>query len=261
MNNGSGMDVRTAIFLAAVCGQTYTQYNNDGVFLVPEPYRLVGSFNAASYTGGEEPFGFVLESERGTILAFRGTSSESDWITDIIAQQVSFKPAGKSCKTHRGFTDVYLSARDDVYRLLGETDRNKPLFVTGHSLGGALATLASVDVAVNRKPASLITYTFGSPRVGDPDFVRCYNNAVPISFRVQNEYDVVPHLPPLVYSAPRSDKKYYYLHVKEEAKRSFRNGSVGANHVIGSYFADLAREAPVFAASVCSGPPGWCPVK
>ncbi|NBD23954.1 lipase family protein [Paenibacillus glycinis] len=260
MNNGSTADLRTAIFLAAVCGQTYVQYDNDGLFLVPETYRLVGPVGASSYDGKEELFGFVLESDRGVILAFRGTISPTDWITDMIAQQVAFKPIGKGCLAHRGFTDVYMSARDTIFRLLKETPAEKPLFVTGHSLGGALATLASVDIAVNRKTASLITYTYGSPRVGDPGFVRRYNAAVPVSFRVQNEFDVVPHLPPLVYTSPKTDKTYYYLHVKEEVKRSFRNGSVGLNHVIGSYFADLASEAPGFATAVCSAPPGWCPI-
>ncbi|WP_225446435.1 lipase family protein [Paenibacillus rhizovicinus] len=261
MNNSSAMDLRTAIFLAAVCSQTYVQYDNGGLFLTPETYSLVGPFYASSYAGKEEPFGFVLESDRGVILAFRGTVSPTDWITDMIAQQTAFKPISKNCMTHRGFTEVYMSARDAIYKLLNQTSADKPLFVTGHSLGGALATLASLDIAVNRKPVSLINYTFGAPRVGDPSFVRSYNAAVPISFRVQNEFDVVPHLPPLVYTSPKTDKSYYYLHVKEEVKRSFRNGSVGSNHVIGSYFADLAKDAPGFTAAICSGPPGWCPLR
>ncbi|MFC4810619.1 lipase family protein [Paenibacillus sp. GCM10023250] len=261
MTTKSTMDLRTAIYLAAVCNQTYVQYDNDGPFLTPNGYSLVGSFSAASYTGNEEPFGFVLESDRAVILAFRGTRSPTDWITDMIAQQVAFKLVGKSCMTHRGFTEVYLSARDAIFKLLDQTGKHKPLFVTGHSLGGALATLASADIAVNRKPASLITYTFGAPRVGDPSFVRRYNASVPVSYRIQNEFDVVPHLPPLVYTSPKTDKTYYYLHLKEEVKRSFRNGSIGNNHIIGSYFADLAKDAPDFAATICSGPPGWCPLK
>ncbi|WP_225442681.1 lipase family protein [Paenibacillus lycopersici] len=261
MNTDSTMDLRTAIFLAAVCSQTYVQYDNGGLFLTPDTYSLVGPFSAASYAGDEELFGFVLESERGVILAFRGTISPTDWITDMMAQQTAFKPLGKGCMTHRGFTEVYMSARDAIFKLLNQTAKGKPLFVTGHSLGGALATLASADIAVNRPPASLITYTFGAPRVGDPGFARSYNAAVPVTYRVQNEFDVVPHLPPLVYTLPKTDKTYYYLHVKEEVRRSFRNGSVGGNHVIGSYFADLAKDAPGFTAAVCSSPPGWCPLR
>ncbi|SFJ51550.1 triacylglycerol lipase [Paenibacillus sp. UNC496MF] len=259
MSNGSSADLRTAIFLAAICGQTYVQYDNGGLFLMPDTYRLIGPIGASSYAGKEELFGFVLESDRGVIVAFRGTISPTDWITDMIAQQVAFKPAGKGCLAHRGFNDVYMSARDALFRLLSDTTPGKPVFVTGHSLGGALGTLAALDIALNRKPANLVVYTFGSPRVGDPAFARSYNAAVPVSFRIENEFDVVPHLPPLVYTSPKTDKTYYYMHVKEDVKRSFRNGSVGGNHVIGSYFADLAKDAPGFAAAICSGPPGWCP--
>ncbi|REE66963.1 triacylglycerol lipase [Paenibacillus taihuensis] len=262
MSSGSTVDIRTAIFLAAVCGQAYMQYSNNGYFLVPESYRVVGSFSAASFAGNEEPFGFVIESPQAVVLAFRGTSSTTDWVTDMIAQQTAFKPLSKkSVMTHRGFTEVYMSARDQIFRLLDQVPSDKPLFVTGHSLGGALATLASLDIAVNRKPDTIITYTYGAPRSGDPAFVRAYNAAVPISFRIQNEFDVVPHLPPLVYQSPKTDKTYYYMHVKEEVKRRFHNGSLGGNHVISSYFNDLAQDAPGFTYSMCSGPPGWCPQK
>ncbi|MFC5649348.1 lipase family protein [Paenibacillus solisilvae] len=261
MTNGSSMDIRTAIFLAAVCGQTYNQFNSiQQLFLVPFSYQVVGSFQAAAYSSTEQPFGFVIESDRAAILAFRGTSSATDWVTDMIAEQIAFKPVANGGSTHKGFTDIYMSARSQLFSLLDKLPASKPLFITGHSLGGALATLAAMDIASNRQHDQVVLYTFGSPRVGDPKFVRTFNQRVPISIRVQNEYDIVPHLPPLMYKSPRTDKTYYYLHVKEESKRSFRNGSVGGNHVISSYFADLSKEAPVFAETICMQPPGWCPL-
>jgi triacylglycerol lipase len=260
MNKGSSMDIRTAIFLAAACGQTYNQFSSQQqLFLVPHSYRVVGSFQAAAFTNEEQPFGFVIECDRAAILAFRGTSSATDWVTDMIAEQIVFKPVPSGGLTHRGFTDVYMSTRDQIFSLLDKLPANKPLFITGHSLGGALATLAALDIASNRQHDQVLIYTFGSPRVGDPKFVRTFNQRIPISVRVQNEYDIVPHLPPLVYKSPRTDKTYYYLHVKEESKRSFRNGSVGGNHVISSYFIDLSRESPAFAETICMQPPGWCP--
>lgn len=51
--------------------------------------------------------------------------------------------------THRGFTDIYASARDAILSLLGTLSPEKTLYVTGHSLGGALATLCALDVAAN----------------------------------------------------------------------------------------------------------------
>ncbi|BBH22205.1 lipase [Paenibacillus baekrokdamisoli] len=258
--NGSKLDNQSAIFLAAVCGQTYNQFASlQQSFLVPYGYQVVGSFQASAFSINEQPFGFVIESERAAILAFRGTSTATDWVTDMMAQQITFTPVKNSGLTHRGFTEIYMSARDRVFKLLDKLPNNKPLFITGHSLGGALAILATLDITVNRNFNQIITYTYGSPRVGDPAFVQYYNASVPTSIRVQNEYDIVPHLPPLVFKAPKTDKTFYYMHVKAEEKRSFRNGSIGGNHIISSYFADLARESPIFAETICSQPLGWCP--
>ncbi|QAY68467.1 lipase family protein [Paenibacillus protaetiae] len=255
------MDYRTAIFLAAVCNQAYLNtINADGSFLVPKSYHLVGEFSAQSYSGSNERFGFILQSEQAIILAFRGTLSATDWVADLIAQQVPYRFVKNGGATHKGFTDLYSSARDSILSVLETLPKDKPLFITGHSLGGALATLSALDIAVNKPFANPLVYTFGAPRVGDPAFVRTYNSQIGTHWRIQNEYDIVPHLPPLVYQQPNKDKTYYYMHVRGEVMRKFRMGTVSGNHVISSYFMDLAKEDPEFAAAVCLEPPGWCPI-
>lgn len=53
-------DLRIAIFLAGIAGQTYSQFENkDGLFLVPRDYHLVGDFTAKAYGDSEHRFGFV----------------------------------------------------------------------------------------------------------------------------------------------------------------------------------------------------------
>lgn len=256
------LDMQTALFLAAVCGQTYVQYNNkeDGLFLVPRPFRFAGDFTARSYDQSAERFGFVLTSDEASILAFRGTSSAVDWVSDFIAQQTVYRPVKNAGQTHKGFTDIYMSARGQIHALLQSLPADKPLFITGHSLGGALATLAALDLSRNTAFDAPIVYTFGAPRVGDPTFVRLYNYCVPAHWRFQNEFDIVPHLPPLVYQSPKTKQNYFYLHVKGEVQRSFRMGSVSGNHILSSYFANLAKEEPGCAVAICAEPPGWCPL-
>lgn len=254
------LDLRTALFLAAVCGQTYMHYNNkDGLFLVPRSYSLVGEFTAKAYDNSAERFGFVLTSERASVLAFRGSGSAVDWVSDFIAQQTAYRPVKNAGLTHKGFTDIYMSARISILDILKKLPPEKPLFITGHSLGGSLATLAAIDLAYNSAFTSPIVYTFGTPRVGDPKFVSTYNAAIATHWRFQNEFDIVPHLPTLVYQSPKTKQTYYYMHVKGEVRRSFRMGSIAGNHILSSYFADLAKEDPAFALSVCAEPPGWCP--
>ncbi|GIP16314.1 hypothetical protein J40TS1_19560 [Paenibacillus montaniterrae] len=254
---------QSALFLAAICSQTYVQFANKetGAFIKPEHYDLVGSIMTSELGIDHDRYGFVLASEQNTILAFRGSSTSIDWVYDFIAQQTEYLPNKNAGQTHKGFTDIYYTLRQQVMELLSHCNADHPLYITGHSLGGALATLAALDIASNTSFHAPIVYTFGAPRVGDPAFVRTYNYTVPVNWRFQNKYDIVPHLPTLVYHSPQTDETYFYLHVKGEVQRSFRHGSVSANHIMSSYFQDLADDMPDIAQSICSSPLGFCPVE
>ncbi|WP_407944235.1 lipase family protein [Paenibacillus durus] len=250
-----------AIFLAAVCGQTYVQFSNmDGSFVVPLNYSVSHTIQAKSINNVWEHFGFILESPQEIIVAFRGTSSTSDWISDIIASQKRFKYIKEDCLTHRGFTDIYSSARSGIISALTRLSPDKTLYITGHSLGAALATLCAIDIAANTVYSSPNLFTFGSPRVGDPAFAKAFSKYVRNSYRIANLFDVVTYAPPSVYKLPKREKKYYYSHVQTLRSLSFQNGGVGLNHIIGSYFVELSQAQPQFTQLLCVTNPGFCPV-
>ena len=71
-----------------------------------------------------------------------------------------------------------------------ETRQRLPLFITGHSLGGALALLATKLVAPDVTGAC---YTFGAPRVANYEYFRLLKTPV---YRIVNSSDVVPRVPP-----------------------------------------------------------------
>lgn len=253
-------DDRTAIFLAAVCSQTYAQFNDaEGRYVIPEFYEQAASFSAKSITGQMETFGFILESKDRIIIAFRGTSTTTDWISDAIAIQSNYRCVPNSGKSHKGMSDIYYSARKAILSSLDKLPAHKKLMITGHSLGGALATLCAVDVAANSPFRLPSVYTYGSPRVGDPTFSKVYANKVDQSYRINNFYDVVPHLPPHVYKLPKSDKTHHYMHVRESVPLHFYNGSVSENHLIGSYYTELAKRNPEYAKQLRRRNPGFCP--
>jgi pimeloyl-ACP methyl ester carboxylesterase len=79
---------------------------------------------------------------------------------------------------------------DKVEGIIDEA-KDKPLFLTGHSMGGALAVLTACRLAKLGRPPVAI-YTFGSPRVGDRQF--CAGYALP-TYRVVNGLDLVPEMP------------------------------------------------------------------
>jgi len=124
------------------------------------------------------------------ILVFRGTEPTSieDIKTNISANLV---PAiNATGQIHKGFQDSYRIIEKELVEELDKyKDEKLPLYITGHSLGGALAITATKFLGSDSTGA---TYTFGGPRVGDDEFFKDIKTPV---YRVVNQADAVPRLP------------------------------------------------------------------
>jgi hypothetical protein len=134
--------------------------------------------------------GFLGLCETHAVLAFRGSDPVTlpNWVTDAVVRLVE-RPE-YSGRVHRGFSSVLHSSWERIERVMNHVEE-KPLFLTGHSMGGALAVLTACRLAkVGR--AAVATYTFGSPRIGDRNFCAGYD--LP-TYRVVNQLDLVPELP------------------------------------------------------------------
>jgi hypothetical protein len=150
--------------------------------------------------------GFVAQATAGgeVVVAIRGTEGIQEWIHDVQFLPVNcpFMPAAGN--TEDGFTAIYSSmktgvdaASPSVAKVLSTLPFKRPVTsvtICGHSLGGALATLLALDVAVNT-PFFPAVFTYASPRTGDSQFVAVYNHAVPNTTRIANRVDLVPKLP------------------------------------------------------------------
>ena len=133
---------------------------------------------------------FVAYNEDIAVLAFRGT--EADRIGDIKADA---KATQTTCPTggrvHSGFQRQYDDTETAIENALDRDDiKGKPLFITGHSLGGAVATIATRRLDATRQIAAC--YTYGSPRVGTEDWVGRIKSPV---YRIVNSADPVPMVP------------------------------------------------------------------
>lgn len=136
-------------------------------------------------------------------------------------------PEADPCLIHSGFFTAYSSVRHQVINMIAsvvaldhlknekicsknelESDENSKsesprpqhwtVAITGHSLGGALATLAAMDIAQQKNKLGDIKikmYNFGSPRVGNQCFSKLFDLAVPDSWRVVNANDSVTKVP------------------------------------------------------------------
>jgi triacylglycerol lipase len=143
--------------------------------------------------------------------------------------------------------------------VLKKRSSRKRLMITGHSLGGALATLCAIDVAANSKFHAPIVYTIGSPRVGDAAFCNAFNRKVKYSWRIYNEVDLVTRVPPVTYVSPITGRVWHYEHVRSEYRLDFQNGSLLRNHDLANYFTALCRLNAADCRELCSGNPGYCP--
>lgn len=256
----NSLDTRTSIFLAAMCSQSYGQLGKGSEnVILPRNYRMVSSFTATSALSGKEPFGFIAESDRQIVIVFRGTSSTSDWISDAIASQTVYPYAKDGGLVHKGFLDIYNSARKQILSTMSKLSPRKTLYLTGHSLGGCLANLCAADLTTNTGFKTPSVYTYGSPRVGNPAFASLFNRRTGPHYRIYNTNDIVPELPPFIYRTPRSDQVYHYLHVKKGAELTYQAGSMSANHAISGYFTELAKLDPRYAEQLQSRTPGFCP--
>ncbi len=141
---------------------------------------------------------FIASNSRFAIVAFRGSEiwnkdegfglsqMIADFMTDIDIRLSDWIRGGK---VHSGFKTALDSVWDDMLPEIKRLrDRGVLIWVTGHSLGAALATLAA-----DRLPNVQGLYTFGSPRVGDEEFQKRFE---PIAFRVINGKDIVGDVPP-----------------------------------------------------------------
>ena len=134
--------------------------------------------------------GFIGICDTHAVLSFRGSDplTLQAWVTDAFAGLV--ERAEYEGRVHLGFSSVLKRTWKSLEVLL-ETAEDKPLFITGHSMGGALAVLTGCRIAKRGRPPAAI-YTYGSPRVGDLAF--CAGYALP-TYRVVNRLDLVPELP------------------------------------------------------------------
>uniref|UniRef100_A0A0E0H306 C2 domain-containing protein n=1 Tax=Oryza nivara TaxID=4536 RepID=A0A0E0H306_ORYNI len=160
-------------------------------------------------------------SRRRLVVAFRGTeqSKWKDLLTDLMLVPAGLNPERlggdfkQEIQVHSGFLSAYDSVRNRIIALVkyavgyqdeedGENIPKWHVYVTGHSLGGALATLLALELSSSLMAKSgvifVTMYNFGSPRVGNRRFAEVYNAKVKDSWRVVNHRDIIPTVPRLM---------------------------------------------------------------
>ena len=190
--------------------------------------------------------GFAIASKSSNIIAFRGTQTQIEWWQNLQATQQAYVhlATGKQYGlVHAGYLNLM---RRQISSLLlnavNRLDPNVPCYVTGHSLGGAVATLAAMEIALNvpQIRPQLQLYTYASPRIGDRAFAQAHSQLIPNSYRIVNLSDSVPLVPPITIE--NNFVRANYAHVGQKWSFTTQFGDVLLNHVVDTYRTAIEAE-------------------
>ena len=187
-------EAQTSVWLSAAAACSKDAYMTH-TFKGPSTGYVVTYVIYDSKTDTQGYIGY-LPSNKSIYVVFRGSISLQNWITDLDAVKTDYTSFPEcKCQVHKGF---YVAEQKVIGGVIQEVTRlknSKPdyaLKVTGHSLGGALAQLTSMDLF--KAGFSPLVYNFGQPRTGDQNYAKFATDRV-TTWRVTHNKDMVPHLP------------------------------------------------------------------
>lgn len=211
------IDPMLTLTLAQASIAAYNDYEKKS-FSPPPNYKFLARFTGwDDWIGGhgeEENFGLIFQycgpqqNANRFIVAFRGTDSYSDMLEDLFWERTTFKPyrnviAPTPDDVCSGFNGIYAtkggsmsaSMQQQIFSLLPA--QPSEVLITGHSLGGALSQLFTLDMRVSFPNVGIKTINFSSPRVGGQNWKKACDNSDATSkiTRVINYYDYVPDFP------------------------------------------------------------------
>jgi len=153
-------------------------------YVLPPPTSLV--------VGAARPIATSdADLQEAHVIVFRTTLTLQDTLHDLDLRLTPF--IGKA-RVHRGIYRKYLSLRDQLHDAVVQHAPRR-LLLTGHSLGGALATMAAADLNAHFQDVTLDVVTFGAPRTGNKEFAALLQSSVNLYVRVSDPVDLVTDLP------------------------------------------------------------------
>lgn len=134
-------------------------------------------------------------------------------ITSLIFFRVGVDDIVTGGSVHAGFLSAFQEAKDDLMAGVAaavKANPSYPIIVTGHSLGGALGTIAAAYLRTQGYACDL--WTYGSPRVGNSVFADFVTAQAGAEYRATTQDDPVPRLPPIWTGYRHTSPEYWFDH-------------------------------------------------
>ena len=155
---------RTAALMAYLAAFAYdTRIQAKGVLQVPQELSTLGFNKLTSFHNGlTDGWAYIAEGTNLAALAFRGTSSTKNWDTDFNVALVHPENTDRQLRVHKGFYQAFVKLNEGTLGIKEKLDAIKqatngavPIYITGHSLGGALAQIAGLCLeAIRLRPVT-----------------------------------------------------------------------------------------------------------
>ena len=210
------LDEGNAYWMARLSKEVYLKKSEDNQ--IPDEDKILanlkkddGKFRNVFGLDKNSAQAALIEHEDFLCMVFRGTNELADWLDNIN----SFSTKELFGEFHRGFwnsvEDIWKPLNDKFQYLHQQSKR--PLFITGHSLGGAMATIVAAKFIHEDKPFTSV-YTFGQPRALTEKTAQIFNTECKSRFfRFHNNNDIVTRVPAQLMGYSHIGS---YLYISEE---------------------------------------------
>jgi hypothetical protein len=184
-----GFDLDTAVALAQASEAAYYDADKVAAWAKEAGFAKTKSFDSGNIQG------YWCTVDDVALLAFRGTNNPGQWLRDV-----RFYPAQYDWgHVHIGFRNGVANVESALAEFDSIASAAQHVWLTGHSLGGALAVIAAARLKMKTGVSALL-HTYGQPAVGLNDFAERFSVEIPgCQWRFVNQCDIVTRVPPWPY--------------------------------------------------------------